>query len=324
MKKLGFMFTVLLLAIGLAACGSGSEAKNDNKQASEGNGNDHEQQEETLTIKHELGETSVQKNPKKVVVFDFGALDTLDALGVEEVVGLPQMNVPNYLSKYEGDEYENVGSLKEPDFEKIHALKPDLILISGRQSDMYDEFTEIAPTIFVGLDTSRYMESFKENVNTLAKIFGKEDVAKTEVEKIDDKIAALHEKASKDDGKSLVVLANEGKMSAYGPSSRFGIIHDVFGFAPADENIEVSTHGQNVSFEYVLEQNPDYLFVIDRGTAIGGESSSKQLVENELIQKTNAYKNDKIVYLDPENWYLSGGGLESVSAMADEVEVVLD
>lgn len=321
MKKLSFIFAILFVTAVLAACGSDTK---DNEQANEGNGNDNEQQEETLTIKHQLDETEVQKNPEKVVVFDFGALDTLDALGVEGVVGLPKMNVPNYLSKYEGDEYENVGSLKEPDFEKINSLKPDLILISGRQSDLYEDFKEIAPTIYVGLDTSKYMESFKENVNTLAEIFGKEDVAKTELEKIDEKIAALHEKASNDDGKSLVILANEGKMSAYGPSSRFGIIHDVFGFAPVDEGIEASTHGQNVSFEYVLEQNPDYLFVIDRGTAIGGESSSKQLVENELIQKTDAFKNDKIVYLDPENWYLSGGGLESVSAMADEVEVVLE
>lgn len=322
MKKLSFIFAILFVTAVLAACGSNTNK--DNEQANEGNGNNNEQQEETLTIKHELGETPVQKNPKKVVVFDFGALDTLDALGVEEVVGLPKMNIPNYLSKYEGDEYENVGSLKEPDFEKIHSLDPDLILISGRQSELYDDFAEIAPTIYVGLDTTRYMDSFKENVNTLAEIFGKEEVAKTELEKIDDKIAALHEKASKDNGKSLVILANEGKMSAYGPSSRFGIIHDVFGFAPVDEGIEVSTHGQNVSFEYLHEQNPDYLFVIDRGTAIGGESSSKQLVENDLVKKTNAYKNDKIVYLDPENWYLSGGGLESVSAMADEVEVVLE
>ncbi|MBO0992512.1 siderophore ABC transporter substrate-binding protein [Bacillus sp. SD088] len=322
MRKFGFIFAILFVTAVLAACGSDTN-KDDEKEANEGNANE-QQEETTLTIKHELGETPVEKNPKKVVVFDFGALDTLDALGVEGIVGVPQMTIPDYLSKYGEDEYENVGSLKEPDFEKIHSLEPDLILISGRQSDLYDDFTEIAPTIYVGLDTSRYMESFKENVNTLAEIFEKEDLAKTELDKIDEKIATLHEKASNDDGKSLVVLANEGKMSAYGPSSRFGIIHDVFGFAPVDENIEVSTHGQNVSFEYVLEQNPDYFFVIDRGTAIGGESSSKQLVENELIQKTDAYKNDKIVYLDPANWYLSGGGLESVSAMADEVEVVLE
>ena len=61
----------------------------------------------------------MKKNPEKVVVFDFGMLDTLDELGVE-VAGLPQANVPAYLSKYEDAKYANVGSLKEPDFEAIH------------------------------------------------------------------------------------------------------------------------------------------------------------------------------------------------------------
>ena len=87
-----------------------------------------------MTIKHELGETTVTKNPEKVVVFDFGMLDTLDELGIE-VAGLPQSNIPSYLSKYEDEKYANLGSLKEPDFEAIHALKPDVIFISGRQSD---------------------------------------------------------------------------------------------------------------------------------------------------------------------------------------------
>lgn len=51
-------------------------------------------------------------------MFDFGILDTLDKLGVQ-VTGVPQANIPPYLSKYaDKDAYSNVGSLKEPDFEK--------------------------------------------------------------------------------------------------------------------------------------------------------------------------------------------------------------
>ena len=68
-----------------------------------------------------LVKRNLPKNPEKVVVFDFGILDTLDELGIE-VAGLPQTNVPSYLSKYEDSKYANLGSLKEPDFEAIHAL----------------------------------------------------------------------------------------------------------------------------------------------------------------------------------------------------------
>ena len=98
------------------------------------------------------------------------------------------------------------------------------------------------------------------------------------------------------------------------------MIHDVIGVPAVDEGIEVSTHGQNVSFEYVVEQDPDLLYVTDRGAAIGeGESATKMIVENKLMEDTKAMQNDDIYYLDPEYWYLSGGGLISVDEMVDEI-----
>ena len=51
------------------------------------------------------------------------------------------------------------------------------------------------------------------------------------------------------------MLVNEGQLSAYGKGSRFGLIHDTFGFKAADDKIEASTHGQSVSYEYVLEKS---------------------------------------------------------------------
>ncbi|MGC8228131.1 siderophore ABC transporter substrate-binding protein [Pseudobacillus badius] len=314
-KKLSLLFMMALVAMIMAACGSSNEKETGSKP---------EKEAEEVTVKHELGETKVKKNPAKVVVFDFGSLDTLDKLGVE-VTGLPKENIPKYLSKYEEDKYENTGSLKEPDFEKVNELSPDLIIISGRQAELYDQFAEIAPTIYLGVDPADYMNSFKNNAATIGEIFGKEEEVKTELAKVEEEIGQLKEQASKEDKKALVVLANDGKVSAYGPGSRFGLIHDVFGVQPADENIEVSSHGQSISFEYIVEKNPDYLFVVDRGAVVaeGGSSSAKQVIENDLVKNTNAYKNDNIVYLDPGYWYLSGGGLQSVSEMVKEVQAGL-
>lgn len=320
MKKISIALMMFALMALLVACGT-----NDEKPAEKTTGNDKEVEtveSEEITVKHELGETKITKNPEKVVVFDFGMLDTLDELGIE-VAGLPQSNIPSYLSKFEDEKYENLGSLKEPDFEAIHALKPDVIFISGRQSSMYKELSEIAPTIYVGVDATKYMESFTGNMNMVAEIFGKEDEMKAELADIDTKIAAISEKTASNDDKALIVLGNEGKVSAYGLNSRFGIIHDVFGFKAADENLEVSTHGQSITFEYILETNPDTLFVIDRDAAVGNDASAKDSIENELVMKTNAFKNGKIFYLDPDYWYLSGGGLLSMKEMIKEIEAAM-
>ncbi|WP_186672321.1 siderophore ABC transporter substrate-binding protein [Sporosarcina sp. BP05] len=323
MKKIAITLMMFALMALLVACGTKEEKPSekttgDNKEAE----TVEVEKEETITIKHEYGEAVVKKNPEKVVVFDFGTLDTLDALGVE-VAGLPQSNVPSYLSKYKDEKYANLGSLKEPDFEAIHALKPDVIFISGRQAPLFKELSEIAPTVYVGIDTADYIKSFKHNMELIAEIFGKETEMTAELAKVDEQIAAIKEKTGSYDSKALILLGSEGKVSAYGPSSRFGLIHDVFGFKAADEKIEVSTHGQNITFEYVLETNPDVLFVVDRDAAVGGDASAKDSIENELVMKTNAYKNDKIVYLNAEYWYLSGGGLISMKEMIKEVEAGL-
>ncbi|EGA88595.1 periplasmic binding protein [Planococcus donghaensis MPA1U2] len=304
-------FTLMMVAV-LAACGSTEEtAESDTANA----------ETEEMTVTHELGEATFTKNPEKVVVFDYGVLDSLDKLGIEAVAGVPQESLPAYLEKYEdAEKYENVGTLKEADFEAIHAMDPDLIIISGRQADMYEEFTEIAPTMYMAVDTEKYMESFEENMTTLGEVFGKEDQVGEELAAIDAQIEKVKAIVSESDEKALITLANEGKVSAYGAASRFGLIHDVFGVKQADEGIEASTHGQSISYEYILETNPDMMFVVDRNAVVGNGTNAAESLENELVQKTNAYKNDKIIYLDPDYWYLSGGGLQSVAQMVTDVQ----
>ncbi|WP_367387163.1 siderophore ABC transporter substrate-binding protein [Bacillus vallismortis] len=313
MKKFALLFIALVTAVVISACG------NQSTSSSKGSDSKNEQ----ITVKHLLDKdgTKVPKNPEKVVVFDFGSLDTLDKLGLDDkVAGLPKQALPKYLSQFKDDKYADVGSLKEPDFEKVAEIDPDLIIISGRQSESYKEFSDIAPTIYLGVDTAKYMESFKSDAETIGKIFDKEDEVKDELATIDSSIADLKKTAEKLNKNGLVIMANDGKISAFGSKSRYGLIHDVFGVTPADKNIKASTHGQSVSYEYISKTNPDYLFVIDRGTAIGETSSTKQVVENDYVKNVNAVKYDHVVYLDSATWYLSGGGLESMTQMIKEVK----
>ena len=276
--------------------------------------------EETLVVSHELGETTVNKNPKRVVVFDYGILDSLDKLEVEGIAGLVQDGLPEHLSKFESEDYSSVGSLKEPNMEKIFELTPDLIIISGRQADYYEELSKIAPTIHLGVNNENYLESFSENMNKLGEIFGKEKAVEKELTAITEAIEELNAKVTEKNVNGLITLANDGSFSVYGAESRFGIIHNSFGVTPVDETIEASTHGQKASFEYIVEKNPQYLFVVDRAAIVGGTTSAKELFENELMKKTDVYKNDNIVYLNPNIWYTATGGFTSTMIMVEEID----
>ena len=50
----------------------------------------------------------------------------------------------------------------------------------------------------------------------------------------------------------------------------------------------------------------------------------KRLFDNDLIKKTKAYQTNNIYYLDSDIWYLSGGGLESIDIMMDDISNILN
>src|SRR5690606_4947349 len=120
---------------------------------------------------------------------------------------------------------------------------------------------------------------------------------------IEEKIENLNNKAKEIGKNGLFLMANDGNLSVFGEGSRFGVLYKEFGITPADENIESSTHGQKISFEYIIEKDPDILYIMDRAAITGGEISAKQVLNNDLIKSTKAYSEDKIIYLDSPIWY---------------------
>nr|WP_325058523.1 ABC transporter substrate-binding protein [Lentibacillus cibarius] len=98
------------------------------------------------------------------------------------------------------------------------------------------------------------------------------------------------------------------------------IIHNVAGYNAADEGIEEARYGQSVNSEYIMEKNPDIMFVVDRNAALDVDhTSTKKTIENELTKKTNAYKNDQIFYLNMDAWFF-GGGLQSMEMMIEDID----
>lgn len=315
-KGIILLFLVVLTMIVSVACGNNMEEKTEETTNLETE--NIEESNFPITIKHELGETILESKPEKVIVFDYGVLDAMDKIG-EDIIGLPKKTVPDYLDKYKDDKYVDVGTLQEPNFEKIYELNPDLIIIAARQAKLYEEFVEIAPTVYISIDGANYLNSFKDNMKILGEIFQKEDIVQKEIENIEGKIQNINKKAKEVGKNGLFLMANDGNLSVFGEGSRFGVLYKEFGIVPADENIESSTHGQKISFEYIVEKNPDFLYVMDRAAITGGEISAKQILNNDLIKSTKAYKEDNIIYLDSPIWYVAAGGITATEKMIEDV-----
>lgn len=311
--KITYKLLALTLLVVFASC------KNEKNQSQNPVGENLE----TVTITHALGTTEVIKNPKTIVALDFASLENLDYLGVK-VAGIPKSNIPSYLQKYQEDtSVVDLGTLKEINFEKLNELNPDVIFMSARLQNQYDELAKIAPTIYTEVDYKDYMNAITKNLGYFGDIFDENDKINAAIKEIEGKVDEVKQKASDLDQKALIVLHNNGRFSAYGKGSRFGVIHDVLGMKEAVQNLEVARHGQTASNEFIQEANPDYLFVIDRSAVVDKNATNKAEIENKLIQQTTAFKNDKIVYLDPEVWYLSGGGIISVNKMIGAINEAL-
>jgi len=202
-------------------------------------------------------------------------------------------------------------------------MKPNLIIIEGRQADYYDELSAIAPTIQLGTDTTKYLESLESNVNIIGQIFGKEDAAISKLKELNKRVEDVGQKVKEQGFNALATIITDGSMSVYGAGSRFSIIFEKFGFVPTDENIEVSKHGQNITYEYLLAKNPNYLFVVDKSAGTSGSedySAAKEVIENELVKTTDTYKNGNIVYLNAQAWYVGGAGLQAADLMIEDME----
>ncbi|MGN6711182.1 siderophore ABC transporter substrate-binding protein [Anaerocolumna jejuensis] len=317
MKKL-YLFALAIVMAGSILSGC-SKSTSDSSSVTSTPSVSGDAVKSTISVTHELGTVEVPVNPQKIAVFDYSVLDTIDFLGMTPEIILPQNDLPKYLEKYKQAPYKNAGDLKEPNLEAINEFKPDLIIIGGRQADLYSEFSKIAPTVYTDVDYTKYWDDFEKTNLMVGEIFDKKSAVDNKLTEIKSKIDSVKATADKSNSNALIILTNDGSLSAYGSGSRFGIIHDLIGVKPVDSNIEASTHGMEIGFEYIAEKNPDILFVVDRTVVVGGTNLASKTLDNDLIKGTNAGKNAKIIYLEPGTWYLSGYGLESFPMMLEEI-----
>lgn len=351
-KKIMTLALSAVLAVSLAACGAGGNSDSSSSGSTSASGSSVvsdvssasaasdastassvEEKPETITVKSlnankEEVDLEVPYDPERIAILDMACLDIIDSLGVgDRVVGSASTSL-DYLQDYVTDEnIENLGTIKEADMEAVMACEPDVIFIGGRLSSSYDALSEIAPVVYLSTDTEiGVVESVRKNASTIAAMFGLEDQVDELMADFDERIETL---AAFAEGKTAIVgMCTSGSFNVLGNDGRCSIIGKEIGFenVGVDANVDTSTHGNEASFEYVVEKNPDYIFVMDRDAAIGtdGAQLAQDIMENELVQGTDAYKNGQLVYLEhPAVWYTAEGGVQALDLMLQDLETAL-
>lgn len=279
---------------------------------------------EPVTVQHRLGMTVIKKIPQRVVALDMNEVDFLDQLGVP-VVGMPKDFIPHFLKTYKNaPQVQDTGAIVQPNVERVHAAKPDLILITSLQAKHYNELSEIAPTIHFDVDYRdsqvKHIELIKEHLLTLGRIFGKKEIARQKADELDAKIEEVQRITQDRPDKALVVLHNNGAFSSFGVQSRYGFVFNALGVKPASPTVETGLHGQPVSSEFIQQANPDVIYLVDRTAVMEGRAAlNAETLGNPLLRQTRAWKKNRVIFVDSEAWYITAASPTSLKIVIDDV-----
>lgn len=310
MKKIiWLMLTVVMIAGILAGC-SGKPAENNvggtpesTPPVSDIKGNDEQTSEESSwprTYVDALGrEVLLEKKPERVAQLFFRNLEHMFLLD-EFPYAAADVSVLNDWAIFEPYEERNniidIGASQTPNIEMLLEIEPDLIIIfKGRYEQFGEELEKIAPVITVDSNENDWQGALRE----YGLIFGKEEKAEKEIERIEKQISDFrHELEAYNDKSFGVIMLGDKQYWAF--TTRFIFDKDTgFGLNPPENYVDMSTKGETVSLESIAAMDLDYMFVAN----INGSYEQlwgylEDLEDNTVWNSLKAVKNDQMYALD--------------------------
>lgn len=220
----------LLLVLLLVTAGCGADHDGSTATSAESAGS------ETfpVTIEHKFGSTNIKKKPQRLVSIGYQEHDAIFALGVEPVAvrywfGDEDDVIFPWAEDEAGDADPEILNMPfgELNFEKIAALRPDLILAvySGITQKEYDTLSEIAPTVAQTDEFVDFGVPWQESTVTVGRALGREQQAKQLVSKVQDQVDDVRGEHPEFEGRSAVVATYKtdeiGFFTSEDPRSRF-------------------------------------------------------------------------------------------------------
>ncbi|NRR03834.1 ABC transporter substrate-binding protein [Brevibacillus sp. RS1.1] len=306
MKRLGYMLWTLTLAATVLLTGCGSA-----EQKQPAAGQDNAKTAQKRIVKHELGETEITGDPKRVVALEYSFVDGLWELGVTPV-GIAQekdKDVEGLIGKK--IEYTPVGTRQQPSLEVISSLQPDLIIGDlNRHKDIYKDLQKIAPTIILKSRNSTYQENLSSFV-TIGEALNKQKEAEQRLIKHKEIIAEFKKKVQAGDSRKVMLgVFRADSLSAHGAKSFDGELLEMIGIKNAIQDAPEPT--VKISLEQMVQWDPDVIFLAEADDALLNEWK-----QNPLWNNITAVKNHEVHKVNRDLW-TRYRGLKSAERIVEE------
>jgi iron complex transport system substrate-binding protein len=258
-KVVSAVTTALLATTSLAACGSGDDKSADSSAGTASSGF-------PVTLKNTFGETTITKKPERIVTLGWNAQDVVYALG-ETPVGMPKVTygpTADGVTAWDADKFDKSKTAlldtgdKYP-FEKIAALKPDVILApyEGFDAATYKTLSDIAPT--VAYPGAPWQTTWQDQTLLVGEALGKKADAEKLITGIQDKIKQVAAEHPEFKGKTVTVGSFGAENYVYMPGDpRVQILNEMgFENAPGVDALEKTNTKKEFSLTISKEKVAD-------------------------------------------------------------------
>jgi iron complex transport system substrate-binding protein len=284
---------VLLVACATTtACGTGKEASSDAPWR---------------TVEHKFGTTEIPEAPERVVTVGISDHDVVLALGTvpvgitvnpDSLADQPDGVWP-WAQDELGDGKPEVLSSMEIDYERVAALKPDLItaVYSGITAEDYQKLSQIAPTV---AQSGAYPDAgmpWDEMTRLIGRSLGEEERAEKLIAEVEGRFAEAREQHPEFNGKTAVYAASLEAGQYYAEtavSSRVGILTSLGFETPEELNVD----------KFFVEISQEQLSLLDHDVLVWEIGSNPEIAaaikNNPLYQQLGVAREGRDVFIEDQ------------------------
>ncbi len=247
-----------------------------------------------ILIKDALGRTiNITEKPLKIVSLAPSITEEIFYLGLQKyLIGVdntsytdPHFGIAEYLKE---NKITPVGGYwwSTISVEKILSLKPDIVFADkGAHIKLLDFFKKYNITVvYLNAGASKSLQDIYEDLNTLATIYGKEELVENFIKKVEKNIATYRIKFDKLKYKKILVVV--GIYNGIWVAGKSTYIDDILGRLGLENVVDI-VGWKSVNIEKIMDWSPQVILITSMGI-------TKDIVEKSGLNSTGA----KIVFLD--------------------------
>jgi iron complex transport system substrate-binding protein len=244
-----------------------------------------------------------QREPARIISLIPAVTEMLFAIGAgAQVVGVSSFDhFPAAVEKL-----PRVGALLDPDLERILALRPDLVVIYGSQSDLQQQLERAKVPIFVYSHAG--LADVTQTMRQLGARVGRAQEAERAALDVEAALAEIQRRTKgRPKPRVLVVFGREsGALRGIYASGGVGFLHDMLE-AAGGVNVLADVQRQSVqaTTELILARQPDVILEL-RGTRMSEQEARAQRADWNVLGSIPAVRSDRVYLIADERTVVPG------------------